>query len=115
MRFIKTLETTEFVSSSRKTPQFKSFATQFRNDMKKLLSELGATNPKFSTGHFYMSGFFTAKTGQIYYLSLSDERFFKLHPMLLRQAKAYDDYTGGSNGFIPLDDSFTSRLEMAIT
>jgi len=114
LRFINELKNTTFISSSGKTPQFQKFATLFRNDMKKLLESLGATNVKISTGHFYLSGFFTSSNGQIYYFSISDVRFFPNSPMLLRTAKAYDDYTGGSNGSIPLDNSFEKNMEKAI-
>jgi len=114
IRFIDVLQTTIFRSSSGRTEQWSKFARMFRHDMKKLLGELGATDIRISTGHFDMHGFFTARTGQIYYISLSDVRFSKLSPLLLRTVKSYEDYTGGSNGFIPLDDSFKDRLKAAI-
>jgi len=117
IRFIDALETTIFISSSGKTEQWKRFSRMFRNDMKKLLGELGATDIRISTGHFYMSGFFTAKTGQVYYFSIPDVRSSKrdpLDPLLLRTAKGYEDYSGGSNKFIPLNDSFKDTLEAAM-
>lgn len=113
IRFIEALETTTFISSSGKTLQWKRFSRMFRNDMKKLLGELGATDIRISTGHFYMSGFFTARIGQVYYFSISDVRFFQRDPLLLRTAKDYEDYSGGSNQFIPLNDSFKDTLEAA--
>ena len=116
IRFIKTLQETKFESSSVTTPQFKKFVRQFRNDMKNLLETYGAHGVEIDAGHFYISGFFTAENGQIWYISLSDVRWMiGGMRMLIRTAESYKDYTGGSNGFIELDRDFDENLLKVIS
>jgi hypothetical protein len=88
-------------SSSTPTPEFKTFVRTFKKEFKQELETIGATNPVFTVGHFEISGFYTLKE-QAYYFSLSDIRFFKEEKLLIRTAKGYKDYTGGSNRYVTL-------------
>ena len=98
-----------FESSSGTTPQFLSFVRTFRSEITKILKAKGCTNIEIGKGHFYISGFFTAPSGQVYYLSLSDVRTFSETgwnngSLMYRTAKDYKDYTGGCNQFVKLDE-----------
>ena len=98
-----------FESSSGTTPQFLSFYRTFKNELTKILTVKGCTNIEIGKGHFYVSGFFTASSGQVYYVSLSDVRGFNetgWHngSLMYRTAKDYKDYTGGCNQFVRLDE-----------
>lgn len=101
LSFVEELNSTQFESSSGLTNQFSSFYNLFSREFKKFLTGLGATNIKIGRGHFYPSGFFTMPSGQIWYFSLGDVRWDK--SFFVRTAKAYDDYTGGSNQTISVD------------
>ncbi|MCJ7770132.1 hypothetical protein MUP37_00995 [Candidatus Bathyarchaeota archaeon] len=54
-------------------------------------------------------GFFTLLDDQIYYFNVGDVRWFK-NRMLIRTAKHYEDYDGGSNGYVHLDKDFGAQL-----
>lgn len=112
---LKELRTTEFMSSTVKTPQYKSFHRRFKNRFKKYLESLGCTEVEVGKpNHFDISGFFTAPSGQIWYFSLSDLRWFK-DKLLIRTAKHYKDWTGGHNQYTPLKEhSFQEKLERII-
>ena len=78
---------------------FKDF---FRKEKKRLTSifkEMGCTEIKMDYGFYYFSGFLTAPNGQIYYFSCSDTRG-GYNQLLIRTAKHYKDWTGGSNQYI---------------
>lgn len=84
-----------------------TFKTWFRKESKritKILTAKGCTNIEFDYGFYYFSGFFTAKSGQIYYMSCSDVRFSPINNYLYRTAKSYTDYSGGSNQYIASDN-----------
>jgi hypothetical protein len=51
-------------------------------------------------GFYFFSGFFTAPSGQVYYFSCSDIRHWGYDKLLIRTAKNYTDYTGGSNQYV---------------
>lgn len=85
-----------FESASYTTPEFKGFCRTFSNEFKKLVGSLGCTNVKLSAGHFHISAFFTAPNGQVWYVHLSDVRYWD-GSMYFRTAKDYKDYHGGSN------------------
>jgi len=99
----------KFESSSSETPQFREFFNSFRHDFSYTLKKQGAKNIEFHKGHFEVSGFFTAKDGKIYYFNTGDVRWGK-GSMLIRTAKNYKDYTGGSNQSISFDDNFEKNL-----
>lgn len=95
----------EFVSSCFKTRQYLTWHELFKKEFKKFLIEKGASKIDIGkSNHFDMNGFFTSKRGQIYYFSISDLRWSK-NTMLLRTAKNYKDYTGGSNCSVSLESA----------
>ena len=69
--------------------------------IKKVLKELGAENIKISNGHYHFSGFATLPNGKIIYFSFDAPRdsWEPKKDFLIRTAKDYEDYTGGSNTF----------------
>ena len=99
-----------FKSSSGKTPEFAHFCRVFKAEFIKELKEAGATEYKFSIGHFYISGFFTSNK-QLYYFSLSDVRSMP-EVIMYRTAKNYNDYTGGPNQFTSIKRSMTARMRI---
>jgi len=101
-----------FASSSAKTPEFKRFAQLFRSTMTKFLRGLGVTDIKFSTGHFYIAGFFDLG-GQTWYLNTGDVRWLSGSGMLIRTAKDHQDYLGGRNQYIEYKPGF--YVELAAT
>jgi hypothetical protein len=100
----------EIQSSSGVTEEWKSFYRKACSFFKKAVKEVG-TNLKMSRGHFEFSGFFTANDGRIYYISISDVRFFHEKKILIREATSYKDYTGGRNQYLKVDEEFTSTLK----
>lgn len=78
---------------------FRSFFTKERNRIAKKLTELGCKDLYISRQFYYYSGFFTSKTGQIYYFSISDMRHFPENQLLYRTATSYKDYSGGGNQY----------------
>jgi hypothetical protein len=82
-----------------------SFKDFFRKEKKRLsliLIEKGCTDIQLNYGFYYFSGFFKSKTGQCYYISCSDTRG-GYNQLLIRTAKDYSDYTGGSNQYCGID------------
>ena len=73
--------------------------------VRKALKEADFTDIKFSNGHYYFSGFAT-KNNKVIYFSISDVRHFPPTgggaDLLIRTAKDYKDYTGGSNNYSSL-------------
>lgn len=95
----------KFQSSTTKTPEFKTFAREFKKAMQEQVKEcFDIVN--YSVGHFYVSGFLKHKeTGEFWYFSISDVRGFGnewLQDVLYRTAEHEKDYTGGSNQYMPL-------------
>jgi hypothetical protein len=105
LRFIELLKQT-FESSSGLTPQFSHFYQVFRRDFTAFLKGRGITKVKFSRMHFEVSGFFEMPGGQIWYFNTGDVRWDKGN-MLLRTAKSFEDYTGGTNCFARMDSDET--------
>lgn len=101
-----------FESSSTTTPQWDTFYKVAVQYFKKILKPL-ATDVKISKGHFYLSGFFTAKSGQVYYFSIPDVRWSD-RILLLRTAKSYKDYTRGMNMFIPIDENLPEGIAQKV-
>ena len=81
--------------------QIKAYSKE-KSIVKKALRNAGFENIKVSNGHYYFSGFAT-KNNQPIYFSISDVRHFPGDQVLLRTAKDYKDYTGGSNNFADLN------------
>ena len=92
-----------------------AFKTFFRKEEKRIsdiLTKKGCTNIEMNYGFYYFSGFFTSPTGQVYYLSCSDVRHFGYERLLIRTAKDYKDYTGGSNQYVGTSDEDIERFRM---
>ena len=73
--------------------------------VRKALKQANFTDIKFSNGHYYFSGFAT-KNNKAIYFNISDVRHFSPTgggaDLLIRTAKDYKDYTGGSNNYSSL-------------
>jgi hypothetical protein len=95
----------DFFSSSTETQQFKAFYQQFKKDFTALLKPI-TNRIEIGKGHFYVSGFFELTNGQIWYFNWGDMRWSKDN-MMLRRAKDFKDYTGGSNCFVHMFDERT--------
>ena len=108
-KFIQQLNQ-EFESSSGSTPQWKAFYRLACSTFKKGLKTF-ATDIKMSRGHFEFSGFFTAKTGQMFYFSLSDVRFFRMGKLLIRTASSYKDYSGGQNQYVSVNGDMFENIK----
>ena len=94
----------EFESSSQLTKQFAEFYKLFKKEFSKMLREtFDVTEIQMSRGHFCAYGFFQIVDGSIWYFSLGDVRW-GVHQLLVRTAKSFNDYMGGSNSFIEVDD-----------
>lgn len=111
---LKSLKQT-FESSAFFTPQFKKWYLLFRREFTKYLKGLGATNIVFNRMHFGVFGFFTMPNKQIWYFNIGDVRWNK-NEMLIRTAKNYKDYSGGSNQSARVDtfSNFKSDMERII-
>lgn len=81
---------------------FKDFFKKEKKRITRNLKEMGCIDIKMRYGFYSFSGFFTSKTGQIYYFSCSDVRH-DYSSLLYRTAKDYNDFTGGANQFISID------------
>ena len=69
--------------------------------VRKALKQADFNDIKFSNGHYYFSGFAT-KNNKIIYFSIPDVRYGWSSDglnLLIRTAKDYKDYTGGSNNY----------------
>ena len=91
---------------------FKSFFRKQKKRISAILTERGCTNIELDYGFYYFSGFFTAPSGQIYYLSSSDVRHFGYDRLLIRTAKHYKDWTGGSNQYCGVDDESLKNFRL---
>lgn len=80
--------------------EFKDFFKREKKRLTAIFKEKGCTEIKMDYGFNYFSGFFTAPSGQIYYFSCSDVRHFGYDRLLIRTAKHYKDWTGGSNQYV---------------
>lgn len=107
-----------FESSSGTTPEFKAFYQTFKREFTKELMSIGATNVQMNRGHFYVSGFFTSATGQIYYFSLPDVRGMNLMmddhwgKLLYRTAESYKDFTGGMNQYVRIEEGMALNMNV---
>ncbi len=98
----------EFESSSQRTPQYlkahRTFKREFTKILKPLCKEIEISKPN----HFDITGFFKLNDNRIYYFSIGDLRSDKV--FLIRIAKDFKDYTGGSNNFLSLDENFIKNI-----
>ncbi len=94
---------------------FKKFAREFKSMINEQLQYVGGVEYKQNVGHYYISGFFKVDE-QPYYISLSDVRYCNPENinLLIRTAKDYKDFTGGTNHYIRFmdmeDNVFSGRL-----
>lgn len=99
-----TLLKAEYESSSSRTDQYRTFCRVFKRQFKKLLNDnfdivkIEISKPN----HFDQHGFFELNNGNIYYFSIGDLRWNKC--FLIRTAKDFEDYTGGSNDYCNTKD-----------
>ncbi|MDP8218969.1 MAG: hypothetical protein P9M03_09615 [Candidatus Theseobacter exili] len=94
----------EFMSSSGLTEQFSDFYKLFKRELTITLKKhFNIAEIRISRGHFYVSGFFQLTDGRIWYFSLGDVRWGD-GKLLIRRAKSFQDYTGGSNNFVDVAD-----------
>lgn len=91
-------------SSSGLTQEWKTTYTKTSGLLKKLFTKMGCANIKLTRGHFYLSGFLTAPNGEIFYINLSSFDMFGIENMLIRTAKDYKDFTGGSNNYVSINN-----------
>ena len=82
---------------------FKDFFRKEKARLKKIFTEKGCTNFEMNYGFYFFSGFFTSPSGQAYYFSASDLRFFNYSNLLIRTANDYTDFTGGINQYCNKD------------
>ena len=84
-----------------------------KNTVRKALKQADFTDIKFLNGHYYFSGFAT-KNNKVIYFSISDVRHFPPTgggaDLLIRTAKDYKDYTGGSNNYSSLETEEIQEL-----
>jgi len=99
----------EFESSGQRTPQYLEFHRTFKREFKALLKPYIKEIEIDKPNHFDISGFFKLNDDRIYYFSLSDLRWDK-DSLLIRTAKDFKDYTGGSNNDITLNEDFVNNL-----
>lgn len=84
-------------------PSFKAFFRKEKKRLTEILTQKGCTKIELNYGFYYFSGFFTAPSGQVYYISCSDTRHFGYKRLLIRTAKNYSDFSGGSNQYSNID------------
>ena len=89
------------------------FREFFKREKKRIVEALkskGCTDIQMSRQFYYFYGFFTSKSGQIYYFSCSDVRHFGYDKLLYRTAKSYTDYSGGGNQYVSTDKGKLSEI-----
>lgn len=101
----------QFISSCTRTKQYLDFHRTFKREFKAYLKELGITEIEISKpNHFDISGFFKINN-QIWYFSIDDLRWSKDN-MLIRTAKDFKDYTGGTNQYVSLDNETIFKKQL---
>ena len=100
----------DFESSIGDTDQQRTFRRLFQADMRKILKGK-ITRIELNKNHFEMYGFFETTTGKIFYINTGDLRWSaKQMGMLIRTAKDFRDFTGGSNMTVMYDENFADSL-----
>ena len=90
-------------SGSDLSSDFKSFYKNEMKKIKKILIEKGCTNIETSCQSYYFFGFFTSKSGQMYYFNCPDIRHFGYSIIMYRTVTSYKDFRGGSNQHVSPD------------
>jgi len=103
-----------FGSGGHNTPEFNAFFSRFKKRVRLDLQKIGGKDFVISKGHFYISGFFTVGIKK-YYFSLSDVRWSigeDYSQLLYRTVSSYDDYTGGMNQYVALQNDWQNELKL---
>lgn len=87
----------------------RSFERILGNELRALFISIRAVNVKLRASIYGSRGFFTLN-GQMYYFSVSDLRHFPKDNILIRTARDYQDFTGGSNQYITLGKDSKAQL-----
>jgi len=104
------VNTVYFESSSGVTDEQIAFWKVFRADMRRILKGK-IKRIELIKNHFEMFGFFETNSGKIYFFDTGDLRWAaKQYGMLIRTAKDFTDWTGGSNNTIMFDEQFKENL-----
>jgi hypothetical protein len=104
----------EFTSEITAGEDFKVFAKLFRKEISRQLPSVNANLIKFRVGHYYISGFAEAG-GKFVYFSIPDVRFRPggwLTDILIRTARSAEDYTGGCNHYVSLEEFGTAVAKL---
>ena len=91
----------------------KAYSKQ-KSIVKKALSQAGYESIKISNGYYYFSGF-AFKGGNIIYFSIPDVSYNSDVKLMIRTAKDYRDFTGGSNNFCQMDIESIQTLANRLT
>lgn len=89
------------------SPEFKQFAKDLRNALKRELKPLNINIESFTIGHYFASGF-VERDGSYVYFSYDLNRGFPVDlyardchaGILVRTAESAKDYRGGHNNFV---------------
>ena len=84
---------------------FKIFAKLFKEEIEKQLKEINGKLLKFTCGYYFLSGF-CKRNNKIVYFAISDPRFSKewYYKILIRKARAVDDFIGEKNHYVSLKE-----------
>ena len=99
----------KFESNSGRTYQYLEFHKVFEKEFTILLKPFIKKIEVSKPNHFDVTGFFELNNSEIYYFSIGDLRWDK-QSMLIRTARDFRDYSGGSNGYVLLNNDFVSNL-----
>jgi len=98
-----------FESSCGDTEQYLKFHRVFKRDFTALLKPYIKEIKIGKPNHFDISGFIKMNNDNIYWFRIEDLRWSK-DSMLIRTAKDFNDYSGGSNSYIKLNKDFEGTL-----
>jgi hypothetical protein len=99
----------EFSSGPYMGQDGKSWCAASKRWMTTFLKSLGATNIKFTRGHYEWSMF--ARIGeQWWYFSSGDVRYKIMKALLVRHCDGPKDYSGKGNQFVNYDQGFEDNL-----
>ena len=91
-------------SGSDLSQEFKNFFKKEKKRLSNLFAQKGCIDFEMYYGFNFFSAFFTSPSGQVYYIHFEDYRWNKYDELLIRTAKNYTDYSGGSNQYVGTSD-----------
>ena len=107
---VRMINYVDFESSTGDTDQQVTFRRLFKADMRRILKGK-ITRLELNKNHFEMYGFFETFQGKTFYINTGDLRWFaKQSGMLIRTARDFRDFTGGSNITVMYDENFADNL-----